>query len=31
MQFLAIELARNRLKLNDWIHEAEVKKNDEKK
>ena len=25
MQFLAIELGRNRLKLNDWVHEAEEK------
>jgi len=31
MQFLAIELARNRLNLNDWIHEAEVKNDEEKK
>jgi len=31
MQFLAIELARNRLKLNNWIHDAEVKNGNEKK
>ena len=31
MQFLAVELGRNRLKLNDWIHEEYKKKQENAK
>jgi hypothetical protein len=30
MQLLAIELGRNRLKLNDWIYEEHQKKSTDK-